>query len=94
MTRSEALLVFAAGAIQSTSHEPKYCVIPSSLRHKTFYNIASDVVAKEFTHYARKWKDDNPRKGIVVLDLYKGDAFGACVDLEYVGTEEVELPEL
>jgi len=66
------------------------CLIPSNSGYNSDFNIASDLLFKEFeaTHFSRMWLENGKS---VILSLKSCSAFGACLDGEVVAEMLVEL---
>jgi hypothetical protein len=69
------------------------CLIPFSFNCKkklTTYEQASKIVYAKMkvTHFDRLWKDKGKN---VILKFYKGDEFGACLNLKFVEKKIVEI---
>jgi hypothetical protein len=96
MTREEAIQYFAKKVVTNGNcKKGRGCLIPSDYANTNDpegdYSKASDILVEEFdaTHYDHEWIDY--RKGLVRLTLYRGDSFGACLEVKKIQELEVTI---
>lgn len=66
------------------------CLNPES-NDKEFRNVSKFLFRKyKATHYTREWIDKNN----IRVNLYSGDAFGACLDLNFIKSFIVNMEEV
>lgn len=94
-TVSEALKYFAnlIWAIGNSKREGQQCLIPvayDDIEAITEYCIASETVYQNLhaTHFDIHWKDKGKS---VILRLYRGDSFGACLDLQFIEERIIKI---
>jgi len=94
MTREEAVLFFAKKVVNNGNFKNGHgCLVPSYYANdpESEYSKASDILVEAFdaTHFDHDWIDF--RKGLVRLTLYKGDSFGACLEVKKIQEIEVTI---